>query len=84
MICPRPVQVGHVRSTVKKPCCARTFPMPEHVGQVDGSAPPFAPDPLHVSQATELETEIFFWFPVKASSNVMFRLYRRSDPRFAC
>jgi len=60
MICPRPVHVGHVRSTVKKPCWARTLPMPEHVGHVDGSAPPLAPDPLHLSHATELETETFF------------------------
>ena len=34
MICPRPPQVGQVRSTVKKPCCALTLPWPEQVGQV--------------------------------------------------
>ena len=35
MIWPRPEHVGQVRSTVKKPCCARTLPMPEQVGQVE-------------------------------------------------
>ena len=34
MIWPMPEQVGQVRSTVKKPCCARTLPMPEQVGQL--------------------------------------------------
>ena len=51
MIWPRPPQVGQVRSTVKKPCCARTLPWPEQVGQVAGSAPPWAPVPWQTSQA---------------------------------
>jgi hypothetical protein len=51
-IWPSPPQVGQVRSTVKKPCCARTLPMPEQVGQVTGSAPPSAPGAAQVSQAT--------------------------------
>src|SRR6056297_341086 len=51
-IWPTPPQVGQVRSTVKKPCCARTFPMPEQVGQVCGSAPPSAPEPLQASHWT--------------------------------
>ena len=51
MICPRPPQVGQVRSTVKKPCCALTLPWPEQVGQVAGSAPPWAPVPWQASQA---------------------------------
>ena len=42
---PWPLQVGQERSTVKKPCCARTLPMPEQVGQVVGSDPPSAPVP---------------------------------------
>ena len=29
MICPMPEHVGHVSSTVKKPCCARTLPIHE-------------------------------------------------------
>ena len=56
MVWPAPAQVGQVRSTVKKPCWARTLPMPEQVGQVTGSAPPSAPVPLHTSQPTELGT----------------------------
>ena len=51
MIWPRPPQVGQVRSTVKKPCWARTLPWPEQVGQVEGSEPPSAPVPWQTSQA---------------------------------
>ena len=74
MVWPRPPQVGQVRSTVKKPCWARTLPMPEQVGQVTGSAPPSAPVPLHEPQETEVGTEIVFWMPLKASSSVTRRL----------
>ena len=35
MTCPAPWQDGQVRSIVKKPCCARTRPLPSQVGQVD-------------------------------------------------
>jgi hypothetical protein len=62
-IWPMPLQVGQVRSTVKKPCCARTLPMPEQVGQVTGSAPPSAPVPRQVSQANDVGTLIVFCTP---------------------
>lgn len=53
-----------VRSTVKKPCCARTLPMPEQVGHMVGSAPLSAPPvPLHSSQATEVGTLIVLCRP---------------------
>jgi len=39
MIWPLPEQVGQVLSTVKKPCCALTFPIPEQVGHEVGLAP---------------------------------------------
>ena len=54
------MQVGQVRSTVKKPCCARTLPMPEQVGQETGSAPPSAPVPEQAAQATDVGTLIVF------------------------
>ena len=73
-IWPSPAQVGQVRSTVKKPCWARTLPMPEQVGQVTGSAPPSAPVPRQVSQATEAGTLMVFWTPLNASSSVTRRL----------
>ena len=63
MICPRPEQVGQVRSTVKKPCWARTLPMPAQVGQVAGSAPPSAPVPLQTSQAALPGTLMLFCLP---------------------
>ena len=47
---PRPLQVGQVRSMVKKPCCARTLPWPRQVGQVTGCEPVSAPVPLQASQ----------------------------------
>ena len=68
-IWPWPLQVGHVRSTVKKPWLARTLPMPAQVGQVAGSTAPSAPVPLHSPQATEPGTEIVFCKPAKASSS---------------
>ena len=74
MSCPAPPQVGQVRSTVKKPCCARTLPMPEQVGQADGSAPPCAPVPEHTSQVTEVGTWIVRCIPRNASSKLTRRL----------
>ena len=44
--------------------------MPEQVGQVTGSAPPSAPVPRQVSQATEEGTLMVFWTPLKASSRL--------------
>ena len=60
MICPVPEHVGQARSTVKKPCCARTLPMPEHVGQVCGSDPLAAPVPVHSSQLMAVGTVMVF------------------------
>ncbi len=74
MIWPSPAQVGQVRSTVKKPCCARTLPMPEQVGQVVGSAPASEPEPWQTSQVTEVGTLIVFWRPLYASSRLIRRL----------
>ena len=48
--------------------------MPEQVGQACGSAPPSAPVPLQVPQATEVGTLIAFWTPLNASSSVTRRL----------
>jgi hypothetical protein len=58
-----PEQVGQVRSTVKNPCCARTLPMPEQVGQVTGSDPPSEPVPEQDPQATAVGTLICFCRP---------------------
>jgi hypothetical protein len=74
IVWPMPLQVGQVRSTVKKPCCARTLPMPEQVGQVTGSAPPSAPVPRQVSQVMLAGMVIAFWTPRYASSSVTRRL----------
>ena len=48
---------------VKKPCCARTLPWPWHMPQVVGDAPSAAPEPLQVSQATEVGTCTSTWRP---------------------
>jgi hypothetical protein len=64
---PRPWQVGHVRSTVKKPDCERTAPWPPQVAQVLGAEPGLAPEPLQVSHATDEGTRICAVLPVKAS-----------------
>ena len=74
MIWPSPEQVGQVRSTVKKPCCARTLPMPEQVGQVAGSAPASLPVPLQVSHGTAVGTLMLFCSPEYASSMSIRRL----------
>ena len=54
IVSPRPWQVGHVRSIAKKPCCARTRPMPPQVAQVLGLEPFFAPVPEQGSQVAEV------------------------------
>ena len=46
---PRPWQLGQVRSMVKKPCWARTRPIPPQVGQPRGFEPGLAPVPLQAS-----------------------------------
>ena len=45
MVWPRPWQVGQVRSIEKKPCAARTRPVPWQVAQVVGLVPGLAPEP---------------------------------------
>ena len=57
-----------MRSMVKKPCCARTLPWPEQVGQVAGSAPPWAPVPWQTSHAA-LEGTVLESLP-----NAMFKV----------
>ena len=64
MVSPRPEQVGHVRSTVKNPCCALTFPIPEHVGHLAGSEPAAAPDPEHPSHDTDEFTDTVSCLPL--------------------
>ena len=56
MICPRPWQVGQVRSTEKKPWLARTRPEPWQVPQVFGCVPGLAPEPEQTSQVTAVGT----------------------------
>jgi len=48
IICPLPLQLWQARSTIKKPCCARTLPCPWQVVHVDGLVPFLAPEPEHV------------------------------------
>src|SRR5262245_47505145 len=55
---PAPRHFGHVRSMVKKPWLARTFPCPEQVEQVSGLLPASAPEPLQLSHSTRLGTRI--------------------------
>ena len=53
---PAPWQDGQVRSIVKKPCWARTLPMPPQVGHEIGWVPNSAPVPEQPSQTTEVGT----------------------------
>src|SRR5262249_9676831 len=71
---PLPRQLGQVRSMVKKPCCARTLPMPEQLGHCSTLEPASAPVPPHASHATALGTLICALRPLKASSSVIVRL----------
>ena len=59
---------------VKKPCWARTLPIPEQVGQAAGWAPPSAPVPEQASHWTEPGTVIVSCLPLNASSSVTRRL----------
>ncbi len=74
IVCPRPWQVGQVRSMAKKPCWARTRPWPPHVRQVTGFEPARAPEPEHASQVTEVGILIVAALPWKASSREISRL----------
>src|SRR5665213_434011 len=55
---PRPWQVGQVRSIEKKPCAARTRPLPSQVGHVFGCDPGFEPEPEQVAQTILVGTSI--------------------------
>src|SRR3974377_2065259 len=70
-----------VRSIVKKPWLARTFPNPWQVGQVTGIEPASAPAPAQASQVTDAGTRICAVLPAKASASEISILYLRSDPR---
>ena len=71
MTSPRPLQVGQVRSTAKKPWLARTRPAPPQVPQVFGFEPVLAPVPEQTSQVTAVGTLIVADLPAKASSSVI-------------
>ena len=71
---PRPEQVGQVRSTMKKPCWARSLPAPLHDGQVCGSLPGSEPRPSHASQAMVVGMVTVAFLPAKASSSAISRL----------
>src|SRR6218665_3571401 len=77
MVCPAPLQVGQVRSTVKNPCCARTRPAPRQVSQVSALVPFSAPDPLQGAQPCHVDTLIGASLPVKESSSVISISYDR-------
>jgi hypothetical protein len=74
MVRPWPPQVGQPRSTVKKPCEARTRPRPLQVGQVMGLEPGSAPLPWQGSQAAVPGTRMVACLPAKASSSEMVML----------
>ena len=71
---PAPWQLVQVRSTVKKPCCARMRPRPWQVWQVTGLEPGAAPMPLQSSHDTEVGTRMRASDPAKASSSDISRL----------
>ena len=71
MTWPTPPQAGQVRSIVKKPCWARTFPAPWQVGQGIGFEPFSAPVPAHSSQDVEVGMRISVWRPRNASSRLI-------------
>ena len=52
IVLPVPRHCGHVRATVKKPCCVRTWPWPRQRLQTAGDEPGAAPEPLQVSQVS--------------------------------
>src|SRR5262245_19169536 len=54
IVSPRPWHDGQVRSMVKKPCVARTLPIPPQVRQVVGAVPALAPEPVQLLQVTEV------------------------------
>src|SRR6185437_15279588 len=69
MVVPRPWHCGQVRSMEKKPWLARTRPEPEHIEQVTGCVPGWAPEPEHSSHEMEVGTRICAVLPVNASSS---------------
>src|SRR6185312_5070010 len=79
--CPRPWQVGQVRSSVKNPCAWRILPAPPQLLHGFGLVPTLAPLPEQASQTTEVGIRICAVLPLNASSSVISILYRKSDPR---
>ena len=71
MILPVPWQLGQVCWIEKKPWRMCTVPAPEQVGQVFGEVPGLAPEPLQVSQFSQLGTRICVSLPAAASSSVI-------------
>ena len=67
---PEPWQVGQVCWIEKKPCVMRTLPEPPQVPQRLALVPGFAPDPLQVSQVSQLGTRISVAKPFAACSSV--------------
>ena len=71
MILPVPWQLGQVCWIEKKPWRMCTVPWPLQVGQVLGEVPGLAPEPLQVSQLSQLGTRICVSLPAAASSSVI-------------
>src|SRR3954471_11546790 len=69
IVLPVPRHCGHVRATVKKPCCVRTCPAPRHRLQVAACVPGAAPDPWHVSQFSWRGIWIDVSAPIADSAN---------------
>ena len=59
----------------------RTAPEPPQVRQVLGEVPGLAPEPLQVSQFSQLGTRISVSKPAAACSSVISSAYFRSAPR---
>src|SRR5262245_44994050 len=68
---PRPWQLTHVRSSVKKPWAWRILPCPPQVGQALGFVPALAPEPEHGSQVTDVGMRTCATFPKYASCRLI-------------
>src|SRR5436190_13456413 len=77
---PVPAHVGQVWVNVMIPPERRTCPAPRQVGHVTRFEPGSAPEPSQRSQVTCLRNEISRSEPRAASSSVISRSYRRSEP----
>ncbi len=78
---PAPPQVGQVRSTRKKPCCARTLPAPWQVAQVSaGAFLSSDPVPVQASQTTRVGTRRLTLTPANACTRSISTAWRMSAP----